>query len=132
MFRAFIRGEVIRYIRSTNNDNDLRDILLKFKLNLIKRGYNEREIMSSFNEALTKDRKTLISTGKRKQTKDIPLVLATKYNPCISKLRKHILKYWYLIRDNVVCNQIFNRTPMIAYKRHRNLSDILTSTKVKN
>lgn len=131
VFKAFIRGEVIRYRRSTNNDNDLREILLKFKQNLINRGYTDTEIMSSFNEALTKERKHLFSTKEGKRKEEIPLVMATKYNPCISKLRKHLLKHWHLIRDNVVCNEVFTKTPIIAYKRHRNLSDILTSTKVK-
>lgn len=131
VFKAFIRGEVIRYRRSANNDNDLREILSQFKLNLIKRGYNETEIMSSFYEAFTKDRTTLISTKEGKRSEEIPLVMATKYNPCIRKLSKHILKHWHLIRDNVVCKQIFTKTPMIAFKRHRNLSDILTSTKVQ-
>ena len=131
VFKAIVRGEAIRYRRSTNNDNDLREILSKFKLNLIKRGYNKTEIMSCFNEALTQDRKTFISAKGGKRSEDIPLVMVTKYNPCISKLHKHLLKHWNLIQDNVVCNQIFTKTPMIAYKRHRNLSDILTSTKIR-
>ena len=37
VFAGLIKGEVIRYIRTTNNDVDLQYILLQFRLNLIKR-----------------------------------------------------------------------------------------------
>lgn len=133
VFRAFIHGEIIRYRRSTNNDNDLQEILAKFKLNLIKRGYKENEIVDWFNEAMSGDRNDLIKSGDRSNVKkDIPLVMTTKYNPCITKIHKKILKHWHLIDNDVVCKKKFPRQPMIAYKRHKNLADLLTSTKINN
>ena len=56
VFSALIKGEVIRYIRNTNNQDDLQHMLTQFKLNLIKRGYEENEVMHYINEALTKNR----------------------------------------------------------------------------
>jgi hypothetical protein len=41
VFSAFIKGEVIRYIRNTNNQDDLLRMLTQFKLNLIKREQGE-------------------------------------------------------------------------------------------
>lgn len=131
VFRAFIHGEIIRYRRSTNNDEDLQEILAKFKSNLVKRGYNEMEITEWFNEALTGDRNNLIKSEQRLHNKEIPLVMTTKYNPSINKLQKHLSEYWHLIENDVVCNRIFKERPMVAYKRHKNLADLLTSTKLK-
>jgi hypothetical protein len=81
VFSALIKGEVIRYIRNTNNQDDLQHMLTQFKLNLIKRGYKENEIMRCINEALTKNRLDLINKNKTKQNKEIPLVLSSRYNP---------------------------------------------------
>ena len=49
VFSGFIKGEVIRYIRNTNNIDDLEQILSQLKLNLIKREYKEEEIDNCVN-----------------------------------------------------------------------------------
>ena len=41
VFSALIKGKVIRYIRNTNNQDDLQHMLTQFKLNLIKREQGE-------------------------------------------------------------------------------------------
>jgi hypothetical protein len=53
VFTGFIKGESIRHIRNTNDNNELQTILSSFKLNLIKRGYNELEIDDNINQALS-------------------------------------------------------------------------------
>lgn len=132
VFSGFIKGEVIRYIRNTNNDNDLQHALSQFKLNLMARGYQEAEIRQSVNEALQIDRKDLLNKSIRGNANDIPLVLTTKYNPCISRIKKAILKHWHLLNHDTDCREIFKNKPILAYKRHKNLADLLTSTKIRN
>ena len=56
----------------------------------------------------------------------IPLVLSTKYNPCIRKIKQCLVKYWQLLKHNEICRDLFTKEPIIAYKKHRNLGDILT------
>ena len=131
VFSAFIKGEVIRYIRNTNNQDNLQHMLTQFKLNLIKRGYKENEIMRCINEALTKNILDLINKNKTKQNKNISLVLSSRYNPCTRKLKQCIIKHWHTLNQDEVCKEIFTEKPIIAYKRHRNLADLLTSTKLK-
>ena len=46
VFTGFIKGEAIRHIRNTNDKNELQTILSSFKLNLMKRGYNELKLMT--------------------------------------------------------------------------------------
>ena len=52
-------------------------------------------------------------------------------NPCMSKLKQCIIKHWHILNQDEVCKEIFTEKPIIAYKRHRNLVDLLTSTKLK-
>ena len=80
-YRQLNSQHYVRYIKNTNNQDDLQRMLTQFKLNLIKRGYKENEIMKCINEALTKNGSDLINQNKTKQNKEIPLVLSSRYNP---------------------------------------------------
>ena len=131
VFLGLIRGQVIRYIKTSCNKGDLEITLQQFKSNLIKRRYKEKEIETCINEALSmNDRSDLIKLNINKRTKDIPLVMATKYNPCIRKLKQSITKHWHILKQDEICTRIFSQKPMIAFKRHKNLADLLTSTKI--
>ena len=132
VFSALIKNEVVRYIKTTSDQDVLQHMLTQFKLNLIKRGYKEIEIMRCINEALIKNRSDLINKNNTKLNKEIPLVLSSRYNPCIGKLKQCIIKHWHLLNQDEVCKEIFTEQPIIAYKRHRNLADLLTSTKLKH
>jgi len=131
VFTGFIKGEAIRYIRNTNDKNELQTILSSFKLNLIKRGYNELEIDDNINQALSNNRAEFLNKKSKKHTKEIPLVLSTKYNPCIRKIKQCLVKHWQLLKHNEICRDIFTKEPIIAYEKHRNLGDILTFSKIK-
>ena len=106
------------------------NFLSSFKLNLIKRGYNELEIDDNINQALSNNRAKFLNKKSKKHTKEIPLVLSTKYNPCIRKIKQCLVKHWQLLKHNEICRDIFTKEPIIAYKKHRNLGDILTSSKI--
>jgi hypothetical protein len=47
---------------------------------LIKRGYNELEIDDNINQALSNNRAEFLNKKSKKHTKEIPLVLSTKYS----------------------------------------------------
>ena len=53
--------------------------------------------------------------------KEIPLVLSTKNNPCIRKIKQCLVKHWQLLKHNEFCKDIFTNEAIIAYKKHRNI-----------
>ena len=106
VFAGFIKGEVIRHARNTNNQEDLDNILLQFRSNLVDRGYKEEELTKYMNQALSKDRSSLLIKSNKKAM-DIPLCFKTNYNPCIRKLRHVILKHWHLLKMDEDCRNIF-------------------------
>ena len=128
VFRGFIKGETIRHIRNTNNTEDLMNILHNFKEKLVERGYRKSDIEDSMIEALNQKREIFLN--KRKKT-HIPLILGTQYNPRLRKIKKYILKHWHLLSFNETCRMIFQQKPIIAYRKHKNLGEILTSAKIK-
>ena len=101
-----------------------------FETSLIKRGYSETEIKESVNDVLSNYNRQdqLIRKNKCDSKFGIPLVMVTKYNPCVRNIKRKLLKYWHVIKNDAYCNNIFKDAPIIAYQRHRNLGDILTSS----
>ena len=130
VFKGFIKGEAIRHIRNTSNDDRLLSILTNFKIKLLGRGYANEEIDNNITEALSNDRKLLLK-HKNKNKKEIPLVLVTKFNPYLRKIKKQIMKYWQNLQFDEDCRLIFQTEPIIAYSKHKNLADILISSKFK-
>lgn len=131
VFKGFLMGECTRHIRNTNNPEDQERIINNFKVNLMKRGYNEKEIDESFSIAKEQDRAVLLR-DKVKHKRRVPLVFVTKYSPRLRKLGTILRKHWHIIEENEMCKEKFAKPPIIAYKRNKNLKEFLTSSTMKN
>ena len=130
VFRGFVKAEAIRHKKITNSYEKLLRILTNFKIKLLERGYSNEEVDDSLTEALSIDRSLLLKQ-KPKNKKEIPLVLVTKYNPCLRKIKKRIMKYWHNRILDEDCRLIFQTEPIIAYSKHKNLGDLLVSSKLR-
>lgn len=127
VFKGFIKGECYRLMRNTSDKDLLEGALLGFKEKLIQRGYHEHEILPIIQEVLHKNRTEFLQPGLKKPKKDTT-ILVTKFDPRIKGIKKRILKHWKLISDDLFLKTIFKSAPMIAYEKHKNLSEILTSS----
>ena len=74
-----------------------------------------------------KNRKDLLKPKSAKQRKE-KHILVTKFDPRIKGIKKRLMKNWKLISEDSLLKTIFQSAPMIAYKKHQNLGDILTSS----
>lgn len=124
-FKGFVRGESYRHLRNTNDIQVLTKSLNEFKTRLINRGYKENEIDEVLRETLTLNRNILLKD--KDKTKKRTLVFITKYNPGLKHLKRILLKHWKELSENSRCKTIFTSKPMIAYKRNRNIREILKS-----
>ena len=103
-----------------------------FKEKLIDRGYSELEINEAFKSALLIPRReTLQKSENKSNSKTTPLTLVTKYQPKIHKLASALRKHWSVIYNDPEANKLFTRPPIVAYKRGRNISDLIASAVVK-
>lgn len=130
VFNALIKGETLRHCRNNSNIQYRDDILGKFKHHLIERGYKSSEIDKSMNSALNKNRSELLQFRPR-INRQIPLVFITKFHFSIRKINKLLRKHFRKLQKDDRCKEIFAAPPMIAYSKHRNLKDILTSSILK-
>ena len=124
VFKGFIKGEIIRHIRNTHAETQRLKIIDFFKSKLLQRNYDASEIDEAINSTLQLERKDLLVDKIKDNAR--ALVLVSKYNPAVKQLKRAIVKHWNIIQKNLECASIFTVKPMIAYKRHKNLQDILT------
>ncbi|CAG2239465.1 unnamed protein product [Mytilus edulis] len=91
-------------------------------------------IMASFDvttKATAIKRSEALKYKQRSNSKTAPLVFCTKYNPMFKKLNRVIRKHWNIIERDATAKSLYERPPMIAYKKHKNLKEYLTSAKLK-
>jgi hypothetical protein len=52
--------------------------------------------------------------------------MGSKFNPRLKRI-----KYWNLLKFNETCKKMFQQKPIVAYKKHKNLGEILSCAKIK-
>ena len=97
---------------------------------LTARGYPEQLIQRGIDRARKIPRKIALLKVKTNITQNLP-VFALKYDPRLPAIQKMQAKHW---RSMVVQNQylaeVFKQTPLTAFRRQRNLRDLLIKSKV--
>ena len=109
-------------------DDDFEKHAEDMKKHYSNRGYPEKIIQDSYCKAKARDHHSLIHGEKRKKDGDkrIPLVLT--YNPLNPNLMKIVKKHWQISHLSPDCKKLFPETPILAYRRNRNLRDTLVRT----
>ena len=91
---------------------------------LIGRGYKLKNVEKSFNDALNMSRQqSRIEKTKSTNSKN-KIVFCSKYNPLGPSIKRIIQKHAPIL-DN--CQIMENKQIMVAYKREKNLKELLTS-----
>ena len=107
----------------------LLERLQEFQTHLTKRGYSIFEIQPIVHEISTTDRNELLKRQiNKRKSKTIPNVMVTKYDPRIKGIKKRLIKYWPSVLKDETCRKIFKTEPIIAYSKHKNIGDIVTSS----
>ena len=134
VFNAFIYGETLRYARNTNNLDDFTTKVNTFSEKLQARGYTPTEIRETTQKVEHQNRMHLIRKMDGNETKAIPTVFTTTYNPSINHgdLKKAVNKHWHLIQRNPILGKIFPKPPMIAFKKAQNIKEKLVRAKLSN
>ena len=76
-------------------------------------------------------RDDIIKSKHKQGNNSPPLVFSTVFSKHIKGLRKTILKHWQTLMKDDEAKLLFDKHPLFAFRRHRNLKDILTSATLK-
>jgi hypothetical protein len=118
-------GQALRIRRICTDLEEFERAGEKLSTKLKERGYTDTEITAQINRARAKPREDLLKyTSKERDTPQrIPYVVT--YFPDLPDLKKSIDKHWPILNINQKMKKTFQNKPIMAYRRNRNLGDIL-------
>jgi hypothetical protein len=126
---GFLKGELIRYVRSNSKEEDFNHIKSLFALRLQQRDYPLWFIRKCFAKVNYHDRAKYLEHKEQLEAEgSTNIFLKLPYHDVFVErnLSKSLRKLWFLLGGTQ--NQL---RPMVVYKRNRNLSDIFTSSVFK-
>ena len=124
-------SQALRIRRICSETTDLDHNLKQLKSTLLKRGYQEKHIQSQIDKANKINREdTLKYKNKDKSTVTTPLILT--YNKQHPDMRAIIDNNWNLLKIDENTSKAFVDKPTIAFRRNKNLRDIIGQTTIIN
>lgn len=125
-------GQALRLRRICTEPDEFEESSKNLKTKMMNRGYTEDEVTSQINRAREKPREELLqyNTEERETSQRIPYVVT--YYPDLPNLKTTIEKHWPILQINQKMKETFKRKPIMAYRRNRNLGDILGQKTIKN
>ena len=123
-------GQALRAKRISTEKHDLKLALENIKKNFISRGYKPQNVDDQFLRINDVNRKELLEYKEKKNEKKLKFI--TTFNRNLPKLREAIGKNWDILLTNEKQAELFKEKPIIAFKRNRNLKDMLGGSKLLN
>ena len=106
---------------------------MTFKNKLFEREYTEKEVEEITHLEEKRDRTTLLQDQKFKKNKTKNRVnFITKYHKGLTNLNRILKKNWHLIKKSDDNKKIFSENPMIAFRRNKNIKELLIRSKLNN
>ena len=126
--KGIIYSQAIRYRRIITQDEELDFHLENLFRSLVSKGYDPTLIHSVFSIVRTQSQTDLL---KEKETPDegiLPFVIP--FNTNTKSIGLILNKHWSTIMKDITLNPIHQEKPIMAFKRNRNIRDILVHTKL--
>ena len=129
--KSIMLGEANRYLRTNSNEENFQESIHRLSNKLKQRGYNPSQI-SKYTSSIKFSDRTDKLRGPPKKTMDRPLVFATTYCDRIPEIRMTLQENWTEMHQTPRLKEIFPKTPMIAFKKNRSLSNTLVRAKLSH
>ena len=120
-FGQFLRAKKI-CTKIEDREESFKFIENKFKL----RGYPLKKLENQRKRANELNRADLLKAGKIRNERKIPFT--TTYNTELPRITHVINKHWHLLKTNPEIATAFEDKPVLAFRRNKNLRDILGQT----
>ena len=126
--KGLIKGEALRLLRTNSSAKSFYENIYNFKKRLRARGYPHNLIEKITSEVKFTERKSALQKNNEVQKKILPFV--TTYHPSLQNPEIILMSKWHLIQDQPLLREIYNKPPIISYKRAKSLGDILVRAKL--
>ena len=129
LIKSILYSQALRLKRICAETSELSKNLQVLKESFINRGFKEKFLDREFQRLSEIERDALLTPkSKEKDQKKIPFI--TTYNKTLRNLKQIINKHWHLLQINLNLRTAFEQDPPIAYRRNKNLGDLIGSKKI--
>ena len=98
--------------------------------NFIRRGYHREILHEQIRKAITTPRETTLQKTLKERTIRIPLV--TTFNSTLPQIGKILRERWDILNIKPKLRALFPEPPIIAFRRCKNLREIIGSNTITN
>ncbi|XP_066925555.1 uncharacterized protein [Clytia hemisphaerica] len=123
-------GQALRIKKICSNPEEYNQSLLQMKDAFIRRGYKAENLNKQFDKVKIKNREDLLKYNNTKNKQQIAFI--TTFNKNLPPIRTLLEKHWDILNINERFQDTFQQTPVIAYRRNKNLKDLLGQTSISN
>ena len=109
--------------------SELSKNLQVLKESFVNRGFKEKFLDTELQRLSEIERDALL-TPKSKEKDHKRIHFITTYNKTLPNLKHIINKHWYLLQIHSNLRTAFEQEPLIAYRRNKNLGDLIGSKKI--
>ena len=117
-----------RLLRICSNKETLKFRLEELKDLLVQRGYRLKSIEDAMKKVLETPREEALKIVKKKKNERTIFVIT--YNPALPSVSAILQKHWRVMTHDPYLKKVFPEPPMVAFRRPKNLRDILIKAKV--
>ena len=122
----------LRIRRICSNINDFRKHCITLTQHLRKRGYKLGLIKDGIRKATARSREEVLRPKEGTEEVDDRVIFSTTYNPIVPDLKKKLTELQPVLLTSERCKTVFPTPPLLAYRRNRNLNDMLVSRRLPN
>ena len=120
-------GLGIRARRICSDNETYKTQRNEIKRHLQNRGYQEKNVEEQLQRIDKMDRGDLLRYNRKKQNNRVPLVLT--YSNALPNIHDILRKNMGILHQSEKMKKIFNQTPIVSFKRDKNIMDILVHKK---
>ena len=122
-------GLALRIKRICSDTTDFKKHCEKLVTLLRKRGFKLGLIKEGVRKASLLNRSELLKPNEERD-RDERMIFSTTYNPMIPDLKQKIHNLQPILHSSQKCKDLYPHPPIIAYRRNRNLNDLLVSRRL--
>ena len=120
-------GLGLRLKRICSTEESYKTRRNELKTHLTKRGYKNNELEKQLTKADALDRKELLKYNTKKSNDRVPLVLT--YSDALPNVHNIVRQRITTLHNSERMREVFPAPPLIAYRRDKNIKDILVHKK---
>ena len=123
-------GQALRLKKICTTEVEIKHACDQLTDKMTRRGYKENEIREQILRASQQNRDTLLQYKERTPLQKMPCVVT--YNQQLPPIKEAIDKHWDILKIDPKLRTVFSDKPFMAFKRNKNLRDIIGQKTVLN